>query len=510
MKTRLFAFLCVLIILIAAAPFAVLAQSGGEESPSGESTTAAPAGAEVPIRKDTPLTVHLIGAEPVSLSYKTNGEEIISISARSLEADGVLDPILTVIDPTGVSIATNDDHRTSRTDLAPRDSLIADLNLSDSGRYLIQVESFDEAAEGDVEVVLTAGSGSSAPATEIPANPVISDRVPDNDAFGYDLEASEGDVVTITVRATDNQLDPKVSLVDSGGIEVASNDDHDVNDPSMGPYDSQIAGFSIPKSDSYTIVITGFAGIGGTFELTIEMGGTESPINPTPPPVNPTQPPEDTTQVIEGTVNPNDVYTYQMTAQEGEVYTITVVALDDALDPRVAIYFQDTYVTDNDDYGTTDSSLEPTDSRIYNLIIAESGTYEIDVRGYQDSSGDFRMTLERVATDAPTGLPTEQVEIGTLQAGDTYSVDFEAQAGDWVTITARALTQDFDPYVALLNADGTVLLDNDDQGSGSGFVAFYDAQITNYHITESGTYTVEVTGVSDVSGSFGLTISTLR
>ncbi|MFN8449752.1 MAG: pre-peptidase C-terminal domain-containing protein [Anaerolineae bacterium] len=221
--------------------------------------------------------------------------------------------------------------------------------------------------------------------------------------------------------------------------------------------------------------------------------------------------PQSSQEVVEGTVNSNDVYTYPFSAQAGDVFTITAVATSGDLDPRIAVYYDNNYVADNDDYGTTDPNMQSTDARIYNLIATDGGQYEIDVRGYRETSGDFRMTIERVATGAPTGLPTEQVELGTIRSGETYDLDFEAQAGDWVTISVRGLTHNFDAYLALLNSDGTVLLDNDDNGSAFlGELGFLDAQITNYHITESGTYTVEVTGVGGVGGSFGVTISTLR
>ena len=132
------------------------------------------------------------------------------------------------------------------------------------------------------------------------------------------------------------------------------------------------------------------------------------------------------------------------------------------------------------------------------------------MRGYKDSAGSFTLTIDKVATDAPTGLPSEQVVLGTVKSRETFTQTFEAQAGDYVTITARALTTDFDPYVALVDAAGTVLIDNDDHGTSSATLGFYDSWISNYHITADGTYTVEVSGSTDVAGSFGLTIGTLR
>ncbi len=501
---RIFAFLLVLFV---AAP-AALAQTGGHESPGGATATPVPALA-VPAKLDTPVTVHVSGTTPADINYKTAGNETISVTARSLEAEDVLDPSLSILDPSGTVIASNDDHRTSRTDLAPHDSLVSGLTLSAAGRYTIEVVSVDASAQGDVEVLVTSGG---TPDTQETATPdTISDRVPDNNAYTHDFQATAGETLTISVRATDNQLDPTVSLDDSAGNELATNDDQTTNS-ALGPYDSEIANFAIPQTGTYTIKITGFAGIGGSFDLTITHGGTQVVVaSPTPQSVNPTATPSQTTPVvIQGTVKSNDVYTYNLDANTGDVYTITVTAVSSDFDPRVSIYLDNKYIMDNDDYGSTDPSMQSTDARIYDLILTESGTYEIDVRGYQDSSGDFKMTIDQVATNAPTGTPDEHVELGTVASGSTYSYNFDAQAGDWVSLTARTLTTGFDPYITLLNADGTVLLDNDNEGSTYGDLAYYDAEIHNYHITTAGTYTVEVSGTKGSSGTFGLTIGTLR
>src|SRR5664279_4575778 len=319
--SRVLIALLFLLVLVPAA----LAQTGGSESPGGTPTS--PSSATVQILKlDSAVTVQLSGTTPVNLTYKSLGNETVSITARSLEAVDVLDPTLTVLDTSGTALASNDDHRTSRTDLAPHDSLIDGLTLTAPGRYTVQVASLDPNAQGSVEVLVTTGSA----ATATPqANGVqtIDDSVPLNSPYTYQFPGTANEVVTITVRATDNQLDPKVSLLDSSGAEVASNDDHDSVDPSLGPYDSQIPSFTLPKTDTYTIQINGFAGIGGTFELTIAQGGgSPNPGTPAPTtqPVNPTTAPVPTTQVVQGTVNANDVYTYNLQVNQGDVYTITV------------------------------------------------------------------------------------------------------------------------------------------------------------------------------------------
>lgn len=480
---------------------------GGGSNPPAQSTISAGS-----ISLNTPVIVTLSGSDPVTLDYKASTGQTVSITARSLEADGVIDPILSIIDANGEVVEDNDDHRTSRTDLAPRDSLIADFTFTNNGRYTIQVVPF-EAAEGDVEVLISDGSVS--PGTDIqedvPETPagndvVVEDEVPDGETFSYDFDASEGAVVTITVRETDGQLDPKVVLLDSDGAQLAENDDHSSNDANLGPYDSQITEFTVTASGTYTVAVTGFGGVGGSFELTIAFGGSGSQQNTNPPNNNSSG----DTEVVEDTIESFDVYTHTFEAEAGDVYTFTVQALSDDLDPTLSLYFDNRYLLDNDDYGSTDSDLQGTDSRIYHYIIQESGEYELDIGGYQDSSGDFRLTLERVATGAPVGAPDEQIELGTVNAGRTYSYSFEAEAGDYVTISVRGLSYQFDAYVALLDENGTVLLNNDDHGGGSAELAFYDAQIPNYIIEASGTYTVEVSNLADGNGTFGLTVGILR
>ena len=294
MKTfRMLPFLLVLLILVAAVPTAlVLAQTGGQENPGGSTTSGnAAAAVDVPITVGTPVTVHLQGTTPVNLSYKSAGGETINVMARSLEPEGALDPTLTVLDSGGTTLAFNDDHRTNRTDLALRDALISQLTLDSAGLYTIQVASFSPDAQGDVEVTLTTGSDIPVQVQDQqpPPDQTISDRVPANGNYTTTMQGSAGDVVTITVRSTDNQFDPKVSLKNSSGTEVASNDDHETADLSLGPYDLQIVNFTLPATDTYTIEISGFAGIGGTFDLTISRGTGSSP-QPTPV-IQPTQSP---------------------------------------------------------------------------------------------------------------------------------------------------------------------------------------------------------------------------
>jgi len=486
-----------MLLLLILAPAALAQTTGGQESPA---TT------PLNINLNSPVNISLSTSAAVLLNYKATANETVTITARALEENNPVDPILTITDDGGTELATNDDHRTNRTDLAPRDSLIDGFTFATSGRYTIVVTAFDGA--GDVEVLISDSSGSSTQVAQTLEDEVIEGDVPNDSSYTHEITASAGETLTITVRATDNQLDPKVSLIDASGAVLVDNDDHTSVNPDLSPYDSEITDFVIPESGTYTIEIGAFAGIGGTFELTISRGeGSGTQVTPPTATPNTTS---DATQVIEGTIESNDFQTYSFTAEAGDVYTITAEALSSSLDPRISLYFNNDYITDNDDYGSNDPSLRTTDARLYNLLITEGGEYEIDVSGYQDSSGDFRLTIERVATGAPTGAPDERIELATVNPGQTFSLEFDAEAGDFVTISARGLSFNADAYIALLDSDGTVLIDNDDQGGSTAYLSYYDAQINNFIIETSGTFTVELSSVGNDPATFGITIGIRR
>ena len=485
-----------------------------EDAPAVAATVSA-TGSEA-IAANAPVVVNLTPDGPVDLRYSGSADEIISVTARSLEVSGVLDTTVEVLNTDGNRLAFNDDHGDARAGLDTYDSSLPDLRLRSDGDVIIRVDSFNSASTGRVEVLVA--SGNAAVVTPTPAatpegvSGTITGVLPDNENFDHTFSAQAGDIVTISVRATDNVLDPKVALIDPTGTVIAQNDDHGTDDVSLGRYDSQIREFTVVESGSYTVRISGYAGTGGTFELTIEQSG--GGIVPTATPtveITPTQVLTSGLVMVEGAIEPNGSFTYDLSAQAGDVYTITVRAVNSELDPRVSVYDSEgKFLFSNDDHGTSDPGLAPFDARITHLILPETGDYLLEVSGYQDSSGDFEMTLEHVATGAPLGRGTDQVFTGEISANGTFSQTFDAQAGDFVTVSVRALNQDFDPRMQLLSPDGVIVADNDDHGTGVGDLGFLDSRVQNYIVPESGTYTVEVQGYRDSAGSFAVTVTTLR
>lgn len=487
-----------------------------------EDAAPAPQGAQS-ISANVPAQIRVSAAGPTDLIYTSPGNETISVVAHSLEEPGTVDTTLEVLTASGTRLAFNDDHGGSRSGLHAFDSAIEELRLTDAGDYIIRVTTFSGAAEGNVEVLVESGANGKPTTGPVAATPTptsaqvqitgetdrLASEVPEGSHFTYYFNATAGQVMTLTIRADQtSDLDPRVTLYGPDGTELASNDDHQDNDPTLSSFDSRISNFALPVDGRYSAVISGFAGTGGPFELEMTRSnpdGTQPAMTPT------TATALGQEQVINDQIESNGGYVYTLDASAGDVYTFTARAVSGNLDPQVYIYdSSDNLIAANDDHSSSDRSLGQFDARIQNLIFQQSGTYTVEVYGYSDTAGGFALIITPVATGAPTGPGQQAVETGTLQSRGSFTTTFDAQAGDYVTVTARALSGDLDPQLAVLDPSGRLVADNDDHHSVDSSLGTFDSKIQNILITRPGTYTIEVRGYADTSGSVAVTTTTLR
>lgn len=499
MKHRRYRYSVVLLVvcalMLALAP-AALAQT--TPPPKGQLTAQA-------VQLDVPTTATLTGSGAVDLLLTLDSAAVVSVSARSLEASGALDTTLEVLDSTNTRLSFNDDHGTTNADLAPYDSLVQDLSLN-AGTYTIRVSTFSGAGQGAVEVLVS--SGGAAAQTGGGESEVIIGSVAQNGTFTHQFDAEANETVTITVRATDGTFDPSVQLLGAGGKLLIENDDHATNDPNLTALDSRISDYTLAQAGTYTLAIRGFGGAAGQFELTIDRGGASSSSSSS----SSSSTAGGDVDVVAGSVRQDETFTYTLEGTAGDVYVFTAVATDESFDPRLVLYDpEDVAFASNDDHGSMDESMNIYDSRLGNVILPADGTYYLDVSGYQGGPGAFELTVERIATDAPVGPGTEEVVSGTIQQGGTFVHGFSAQAGDYVTIVVRAVSEEFDPLVGLFDSSDNLLVANDDN---SEFhirrLGFLDSKISNYMITETGEYEIEVISYGDEAGSFAVAITIVR
>lgn len=99
----------------------------------------------------------------------------------------------------------------------------------------------------------------------------VTGEITASDDVRYTFEGAAGDVVTITMIATDGNLDPRLFLTTADDIDafaaLAENDDS--GDPEIGEYNARIADFELPDDGTYMILASRFSGT-GTFMLALE------------------------------------------------------------------------------------------------------------------------------------------------------------------------------------------------------------------------------------------------
>jgi hypothetical protein len=161
------------------------------------------------------------------------------------------------------------------------DSQIPGFQLPEDGEYVIVATAFS--GDGEYEISLEEGGdpvlqGQAAidAAEAIAYGDEVTGEISDDATrVFYVFEGSEGDVVTITMIAEDNDaLDTTLELYstedyDANSFALMSNDD--ALDADIGNYNSQITEFELPEDGEYLIIATRFSGE-GEYTLTLEEG----------------------------------------------------------------------------------------------------------------------------------------------------------------------------------------------------------------------------------------------
>ncbi|MCY4070702.1 MAG: hypothetical protein OXG60_05355 [Chloroflexi bacterium] len=96
----------------------------------------------------------------------------------------------------------------------------------------------------------------------------VEDKLAPNETHRYSLIALELTLVSMRVEALSETLDPQLAIYDSSGALVIANDDYAYPDS----LDAIIQAFVFPKSDQYTVVVSGFEGTSGAYQLHLMPG----------------------------------------------------------------------------------------------------------------------------------------------------------------------------------------------------------------------------------------------
>jgi hypothetical protein len=196
--------------------------------------------------------------------------------------------------------------------------------------------------------------------------------------------------------------------------------------------------------------------------------------------------------------NPYDSYTFE--GLRGEAIAISVNVTSGDLDAVLTVLNTrgETLIRLDDSEGNRAPSLP-------SLRIPESGRYVVVLArfgyGLGTTAGSYELRVERVGVSSASGTMLrygDQIINGITDMSPQLYYSFRAERGDIVNIRMRRVSGDLDAYLQIVNADATVLADNDDT---PGQTTPFDAEVTGLVIETTGTYVIVASRYGQAAGT---------
>lgn len=99
----------------------------------------------------------------------------------------------------------------------------------------------------------------------------VSGSVDADSSHSWTFSAHSGEVLSFVLEATSGNLDPYLTIVDRAGNELIANDDYAYPETR----DSLLEAITMPFTDTYTAIVSGFNGTAGEYTLTMLPGFAE-------------------------------------------------------------------------------------------------------------------------------------------------------------------------------------------------------------------------------------------
>ncbi len=423
--------------------------------------------------------------DSVPFAFEGKAGDEVRITLNTSEFDAFL-----TLEALGGEQLASDDNSAGETDAQ------IDFTLPEDGTYIIQVLDAFGGESGAFSltlnqlengVVIDVPAPTVEPVIEGPSNGesiTIGDSVDgqlDGEAIAYSFEGGADQAILITLTSDD--FDPFLTLLDSSGTVLETDDD------GAGNLNAQIE-FTIPADDTYTIEVGSFFdGARGAFNLSLGDGTVVT---------LPTPAPSGDGQIVLGETVEGELTRRQGTLEytfEGEAgQVITISQQSDDFDSFVRLLGPDGEELTSDDDGG-----DGFDSLISAYALPENGTYTISAESLGGSgSGRFELTLDTVELESIAFGDT--IDGRLSREGERLLYSFEGQAGDVVIVSLSS--EDFDTYLSLNQPNGTFPLAENDDTNGT------NSLIGPITLPVDGLYQIEVRAYSDAAvGDFQLNLS---
>ncbi|MCX7047834.1 MAG: dockerin type I repeat-containing protein [Candidatus Sumerlaeota bacterium] len=374
---------------------------------------------------------------------------------------------------------------------------ISNYKLKKTGIYTIVCSENGQNATGDYAVTLTQIPVPAIGAWNPDCGAILGGQtmlgsistVSSADTFTFDGVASQTVIITMS-WVSNNYFNPQFDVYDPDGIRETGY---------WGDPAAQVSNHKLQKTGIYTIVCSAYGQhTTGDYAVTL----TQIPV-PAIGAWNPDCGAILSGQTLKGAisvVSSADTFTFDGVASQTMIITMSWVS---------NIYFNPQFdVYDPDGIRETGYWGDPA-AQVSNHKLQKTGIYTIVCSAYgQNTTGDYAISLSKIPgaalswkdLDGGEILPGQILsgQIGTVSDADSFR--FTARSSDTVIITmSRSFNIYFNPLIDLYDPDGIW------ETGGWGDPT---AQISNYKLKKTGTYTIVCSGYGqDITGAYNLSLN---
>jgi hypothetical protein len=302
------------------------------------------------------------------------------VAVNGGDAAGALsDPLVILHGPDGAEVARDDDG-------GPGLNALLEYQAAAAGDYYVEVRGFSDDAAGTYTLTLTAGEiGDTAEtADQLTAGDEGRTSVinQDGDSDWFQINLVEGRPYRFNVVGTDPDAlaDPMLTIYDSNGKPVASDDDG-------GTGNNAYLNFTSVTGGTYYAAVSS-SGDHGTGHYTISATDTDVPGNTSTDEVLDAAAGDDRVSRIE---MPDDLDDYRADLEAGVSYTIQLTGQggDPLSRPSLAV------LNESGEHVATSSRASRSHGVVVHFRPTEAGSYYLQASGTGHATGDYKISIRR-------------------------------------------------------------------------------------------------------------------
>ncbi|MCA9979621.1 MAG: PPC domain-containing protein [Anaerolineales bacterium] len=394
---------------------------------------------------------------------------------------GSSDLTLTLLSPSGRTIAQQDNGYGGDTEV------LADVLLPESGSYIIQVaEFFNEADSYTLSVAISdepvySGGGRIEIGQEIEAT------LRPNGEDIWTFSGAEGGTISLVLTPMDD-FDALFTLFAPDGSEIRTSDEGYSGDTEI------FAGYTLPVTGDYTVVVNSFGENGGTYSLAIDEDSQEVGNY------------YDAGDLAYGAIEreilrTDEVHAWFVNGRAGDEIALGVRPLNDILDLDVWLV-----ILDEDSVRRLDMRDETLAGEMEQIdyVLPRDGQYLVLVQDFFGEAGEYEIELtvsgENYLVTAGELLPNQTIE-ATLPSGRGAVWTFSGAEGDTISIELVPDSPEIDLVMSLRDPNDRPAVQVDDTLAGN------PERLEAFTLTAEGTWLLVVQEYYDAGGNYTLTLT---